>query len=63
MLSLQNLSENHLGVVSAQMLSDILQTTTSLTHVTLSENDFDDRAAIYFAEAIMVNLICFIQYV
>ena len=40
---------------SAEMISDILQITTSLTHVVLSDNHFDDKAAVFFAEAIMVS--------
>jgi len=32
-----------------------MQITTSLTHITLSKNEFDDTAAIFFAEAIMVS--------
>ena len=53
--SLQDLSDNHLGVVFAEKFMDVLKQNSTLTHVTLTGNDLCDKAAVHIADGIMVS--------
>ena len=52
----QNLSDNRLGLQFAYKFVDALQHNSTLTHIILSGNDFDDACAVPMAEAIMVSV-------
>ncbi|XP_071179212.1 leucine-rich repeat-containing protein 74B-like isoform X10 [Mytilus edulis] len=49
------LRDNRLGFGCAEQIGEVMKTNSTLTHLTLSGNQFDDKSAIFFADAITAS--------
>ncbi|XP_052075335.1 leucine-rich repeat-containing protein 74B-like isoform X4 [Mytilus californianus] len=49
------LRDNRLGFGCAEQIGEVMKTNSTLTHLTLSGNQFDDKSAIFFADAITTS--------
>ena len=61
--TLQDLSDNHLAYEFAEKFIMVLQQNSTLTHVTLMGNHFDDRCAVPLADAMMVLFLYIINMI
>jgi hypothetical protein len=52
-LYFKNLSDNHIGLKGAEYIADMLKHNTTLTHLTVQGNNFDDSSAPLWASIIV----------